>query len=111
MLVSTTPEVQGKKIAKYLGIVSGESIMGADFIKDFMASIKDVIGGRAELYEEELRKAKKTALNEMMKEAKKLGANAIVGVSLDYETISSGSKSMLMVCVSGTAVVLESSEY
>ena len=104
LLVSTTPTVEGKKIVKYLGIVSGEAIMGANLFKDLFASIKDVIGGRASAYEKELRKAKEIAMNEMIEEAKKLGANAILSIDLDYETIGQG---MLMVTVSGTAVVIE----
>ena len=104
MLVSTTPNVEGKKIVKYLGLVSGEAIMGANLFKDLFASIKDVIGGRASAYEKELRKAKEIAMNEMIEEAKKLGANAILSIDLDYETIGQG---MLMVTVSGTAVVIE----
>ncbi len=104
MLVSTTPSVEGKKIVKYLGIVSGEAIMGADVFRDLFAGIRDIVGGRAAAYEEELRKAKEIAINEMIEEARKLGANAILSVDLDYETIG---KSMLMVSASGTAVVIE----
>ena len=104
MLVSTTPTVEGKKIVKYLGLVSGEAIMGANVFKDLFAGIRDIVGGRAAAYEKELRKAKKIAINEMIEEAKKLGANAILSVDLDYETIG---QSMLMVSASGTAVVVE----
>jgi len=104
MLVSTTPSVEGKKIVKYLGIVSGEAIMGADVFRDLFAGIRDIVGGRAAAYEEELRKAKEIAINAMIEEARKLGANAILSVDLDYETIG---KSMLMVSASGTAVVIE----
>jgi len=104
VLVLTTPNVEGRKIIKYLGIVSGEAIMGANVFKDFFAGIRDIVGGRAGAYEKELRKAKEIAISEMVEEAKKLGANAILGVDLDYETIG---QSMLMVSASGTAVVVE----
>lgn len=104
MLISTTPNLEGKTIKSYLGIVSGEAILGANIFRDFFANITDIIGGRASSYESELRKAKEIALNEMMQEAQYLGANAVVGVDLDYETIG---QSMLMVSASGTAVVIE----
>ena len=104
MLVSTTPSVEGRKIVKYFGIVSGEAIMGANVFKDLFAGIRDIIGGRAAAYEKELRKAKEIAINEMIEEAKNLGANAILSVELDYETVG---QSMLMVSASGTAVVVE----
>jgi len=104
MLVSTTPTVEGKKIVKYLGIVSGEAIMGANVFKDLFAGIRDIVGGRASAYEKELRKAKEIAINEMMEKAREVGANAILSVDLDYETIG---QSMLMVSASGTAVVVE----
>ena len=103
MIVTTTPGVEGKKITKYCGIVTGEAIMGANLFKDFFASIRDIVGGRAAAYEQELIKAKDIALNEMTERAEALGANAIVGVDLDYEVL--GEKgSMLMVSASGTAV-------
>jgi len=104
MLVSTTPSVEGRKIVKYMGLVSGEAIMGANIFKDLFAGIRDIVGGRAGAYERELKKAKEIAINEMIEEAKKLGANAILSVDLDYETIG---QSMLMVSASGTAVVVE----
>ena len=104
MLVSTTPTVEGKKIVKYLGLVSGEAIMGANVFKDLFAGIRDIVGGRASAYEKELRKAKEIAINEMMEKAREVGANAILSVDLDYETIG---QSMLMVSASGTAVVVE----
>jgi len=104
MLVSTTPIVEGKKIVKYLGLVSGEVIMGVNVFKDLCAGIRDIIGGRGKVYEKELKKAKETAINEMIEEARQVGANAILGVDLDYETIG---ESMLMVSASGTAVVIE----
>ena len=107
MLITTTPQIEGKKIVAYYGLVSGEAILGANLFKDIFASITDVIGGRSGSYERELRKAKEIALQEMQAEAAQLGANAIVGVDLDYETIGSGGGNMLMVSASGTAVRIE----
>ncbi len=108
MIVSTTPSLEGKKIVKYLGLVSGEAILGANIFKDFFAGIRDIVGGRSAAYEEELRKAKTIAIEEMTQEAKSLGANAVLGVDLDYETIGiSRGGNMLMVSASGTAVVYE----
>jgi uncharacterized protein YbjQ (UPF0145 family) len=106
MLITTTPQVEGKKIKAYLGLVSGEAIMGADIFKDFFAGIRNIVGGRAAAYEQELRRAKEIALEEMSDNAKTLGANAIVGVDLDYETLGQGGN-MLMVSASGTAVKCE----
>jgi uncharacterized protein YbjQ (UPF0145 family) len=107
MLVVTTSTVEGKNI-QYLGLVSGEAILGANIFKDFFAGIRDVVGGRSGAYEKELRKAKNIAIEEMQDEAKKMGANAVIAVDLDYETISiSGGGDMLMVAATGTAVVLE----
>lgn len=106
MIISTTPTIQGKTITEYRGLVSGETIIGANVFRDFFASIRDIVGGRAGSYEEVLREAKETALREMEMEARKLGANAVVGVDLDYETLGSAN-GMLMVAASGTAVVLE----
>ncbi len=105
MIVSTTPSIDGKSITEYLGIVSGEAILGANFIKDLGALVRDITGGRAEKYEQELRKAKQIAMDEMVTQAQDLGADAILSIDLDYETVGSGS-SMLMVSVSGTAVKL-----
>ena len=106
MLIVTTPSIEGKSIVKYLGLVSGEAILGANIFKDFFASIRDIVGGRSAAYENELRKAKEIAINEMAEQATAMGANAIVGVDLDYETIQIGSGgSMLMVSASGTAVL------
>ena len=105
MILLTTPSIEGKKIVKYIGLVTGTAILGANIFKDFMASIRDIVGGRSAAYEEELNKAKDIALMEMKKQAKDLGANAIIGVDLDYETIGSGGTNMLMVSASGTAVV------
>lgn len=106
MLTVTTPSIEGRRVTRYLGIVSGEAILGANIFKDFFAGIRDIVGGRSAAYEEELRKAKEIALNEMMMQAQTLGGNAILGVDLDYETIGTNG-SMLMVSASGTAVVLE----
>jgi uncharacterized protein YbjQ (UPF0145 family) len=111
VIVTTTPTIEGKKIVKYQGLVTGEAILGANIFKDLFASIRDIVGGRSAAYEEELRKAKSIAIDEMRDRAKELGANAIVGVDLDYETIGiggiSGGGSMLMVSANGTAVVYE----
>ncbi len=106
MLITTTPSVEGRKVKRYLGIVTGEAIMGANIFKDIFAGIRDIVGGRAGAYEKELIRAKDIALNEMKERAERLGANAVVGVDLDFETI--GMKgTMLMVSASGTAVVVE----
>lgn len=103
MIISTTPTIHGKEIRQYLGVVTGEAIMGANVFKDFFASITDIVGGRSAAYEKELQKARQIAIEEMAAEAKQLGGNAVVGVDLDYEVIRQG---MLMVAVSGTAVTL-----
>ena len=103
MLLSTTPTIEGRPIQQYFGIVSGEVIIGANFFKDFTASLHDIFGGRASSYENTLVEAKEKALNEMRQRAENMGANAIVGIDLDYETIGQ-SGSMLMVSCSGTAV-------
>ena len=96
---------QGQVVESYLGIVSGEAVMGANMFKDMFAGIRDIVGGRSGAYEEELRKAKEIAIHEMQQNAHQLGANAILGVDLDYETIGANG-SMLMVSASGTAVRL-----
>jgi len=105
MLISTTPTIEGRPIQSYKGVVTGETIIGANLFKDFMAGIRDIIGGRSGSYERVLREAKDTALAEMQQRAQGMGANAIVGVDIDYETIGQNG-SMLMVAVSGTAVVI-----
>jgi len=108
MLILTTPTIEGKKIVKYLGLVSGEAILGANIFKDLFAGIRDIVGGRSAAYEKELRSAKQIAIEEMVEETKALGGNAVVGVDLDYETIGIGQTgNMLMVSASGTAVVYE----
>lgn len=105
MILSTTPTIEGHPIREYRGVVTGETIIGANMFKDFFASIRDVIGGRSGSYESVLREAKDTALREMIDRAASLGCNAIVGIDLDYETVGSNG-SMLMVTCSGTAVIL-----
>ena len=106
MLMTTTPIIEGKRIVKYYGIVSGETIIGANVFRDLFASIRDIVGGRSGSYEEVLRMAKDTALKEMEAQAAQMGANAVIGVDLDYETVG-GSGSMLMVTANGTAVKIE----
>ena len=105
MILSTTPTIEGHTIREYKGVVTGETIIGANFVKDFFAGIRDIVGGRSASYEKVLREAKDSALMEMMERANMMGANAIVGIDLDYETIGANG-SMLMVAASGTAVVL-----
>jgi uncharacterized protein YbjQ (UPF0145 family) len=101
MLLTTTSTVQGREIDQYYGLVSGETIIGANIVKDFFAGITDIVGGRSGSYERVLKEAKEDALREMSNQAIALGANAIIGIDLDYETIGS---SMLMVTAAGTAV-------
>jgi len=106
MVLTTTPTVEGKKIVEYKGIVCGEVITGVNFVKDFMAGIRDFVGGRSSGYENELIRARENALQEMHSRALEKGANAIVGIDIDYEVLGS-SGGMLMVSTSGTAVVVE----
>lgn len=101
MLLTTTPNIEGKQIIHYYGIVTGETIIGANVFRDLFASIRDIVGGRSKAYEEVLQEAKNTALKEMSEQAAHMGANAVIGVDLDYETVNG---SMLMVTASGTAV-------
>lgn len=105
MIITTTPTVEGRTIKEYKGIVSGEVIFGMNFVKDFFASIHDVFGGRSDSYEKSMIEGRQTAQVEMEKRAREMGANAIVGVSYGYETMGANG-SMLMVAISGTAVVL-----
>ena len=105
MIFSTTPTLEGHPIREYRGVVTGETIIGANFLKDFMAGLRDFFGGRSGSYEKVLREAKDTAMREMAERAEKMGANAVVGIDLDYETVGE-SGSMLMVTCSGTAVVI-----
>jgi uncharacterized protein YbjQ (UPF0145 family) len=104
MIVTTTTAVEGRPVGEYLGIVTGEAILGANIVRDFFAGITDIVGGRSKAYETELRRAREIAIQEMTDEARARGADAVVAVDLDYETVGQGS--MLMVSVSGTAVRL-----
>jgi uncharacterized protein YbjQ (UPF0145 family) len=104
MILTTTPGVDNRSITEYLGVVTGEAILGANIVRDLFAGVRDIVGGRSGAYEEELRKAREIALREMEAEASSRGADAIVGIDLDYETVGNGS--MLMVSASGTAVRL-----
>ena len=103
MLLTTTPNIQGREITQYFGIVSGETIIGANLSKDFFAGIRDIVGGRASSYESVLREAKESALQEMSDQAARMGANAVIGIDLDFETVGANG-SMLMVTAAGTAV-------
>ena len=105
MIVTTTPTVEGHPVQDYLGIVTGEAIIGANLFKDLFAAVRDVVGGRAGAYEDALRQAREEALQEMIREAKGRGANAVVGMDLDYEVLGQAG-SMLMVSANGTAVKL-----
>jgi uncharacterized protein YbjQ (UPF0145 family) len=105
VIVTTTPSVEGRKITEYRGIVTGEAIMGANIFKDLFAGIRDIVGGRSATYERELRRAREIAMDEIRTAAAEMGANAVVGVDLDYETVGTNA-SMLMVTISGTAVVV-----
>lgn len=106
MITTTTPAIEGRRILEYKGIVTGETIIGANIVKDFFAGIRDIVGGRSNSYEKVLIEGKETSMKEMMERASQLGANAIVGIDIDYETIGQNG-SMLMVATSGTAVVVE----
>lgn len=106
MLMTTTPSVEGKKIVRYCGVITGEAILGANVFKDLFAGIRDIVGGRSATYEKELQRARDIALSELTERALQLGANAIVGIDLDYEVLGQNN-GMLMVSASGTAVVVE----
>ena len=106
MIITTTPTVEGKRIREYRGIVTGEAILGANIFRDLFAGIRDIVGGRSAAYEKELRRAREVAMAEMTASAAEHGANAVVGVDLDYEVLGPNN-GMLMVSVSGTAVILE----
>jgi uncharacterized protein YbjQ (UPF0145 family) len=106
MLVTTTHNVEGRRIVEYKGLVAGEAILGANLFRDLFASIRDIVGGRSGSYEKVLGDARKTAISEMTGKAEELGANAVIGVDLDYETVGSNG-SMLMVTAAGTAVWIE----
>jgi len=105
IIVTTTPTVEGRRITRYAGLVTGEAILGANIFKDLFAGIRDIVGGRSATYENELRSARDIAVKELTQAAVELGANAVVGVDIDYETVG-GSGSMLMVSASGTAVII-----
>lgn len=105
MLLSTTSQIHPHTIESYLGVVNGNAILGANIVKDIFASITDIIGGRSGAYEAEIEKAKNIAFEEMVQQAAKMGADAVIGIDLDFETVGGGN--MLMVNVSGTAVVLQ----
>jgi uncharacterized protein YbjQ (UPF0145 family) len=106
MIHSTTPTLEGKTTTRYYGVVTGEAILGANIFKDFFAGIRDIVGGRSAAYEQELQKAREIAFQEMSQKAAELGANAIVGIDIDYETVGAQG-GMLMVSVSGTAVMVK----
>lgn len=106
MILSTTPTIEGRSIREYKGVVFGETIIGANIIKDIFANIRDIVGGRSNSYEQVLQEARETAMREMEQRAQAMGANAVIGIDVDYEVIG-GSGSMLMVSTSGTAVVVE----
>ena len=106
MIHSTTPSIQGKEITAYHGVVTGEAILGANIFKDIFASIRDIVGGRSAAYEKELKKARLLAFEEMSQQAADLGANAVVGIDIDYETVGAQG-GMLMVSVCGTAVTIK----
>lgn len=106
MIVTTTPSIEGKRITRYCGVVAGEAILGANVFKDFFAGVRDIVGGRSGTYERELQKAREIALKELEQRAAEAGANAVVGVDLDFEVLGQGN-GMLMVSASGTAVVVE----
>ncbi len=104
MQMSTTQALEGHPVQRYLGVVTGEAIIGANIVKDLFASVRNIVGGRAGAYERTLADARQVAMEEMAEQAKKLGANAIIGIDIDYEVLGADN-GMLMVCVSGTAVV------
>lgn len=106
MIVTTTPSIEGKRITRYCGVVAGEAILGANVFKDFFAGIRDIVGGRSGTYERELQRAREIALKELEQRAAEAGANAVVGVDLDFEVLGQGN-GMLMVSASGTAVLVE----
>jgi uncharacterized protein YbjQ (UPF0145 family) len=106
MIVTTTPQIEGRRITRYFGVVAGEAILGANLFKDMFAGIRDLVGGRSATYEKELQRARDIAMKELQERAQEMGANAVVGVDLDYEVLGQGN-GMLMVSASGTAVRVE----
>ena len=105
MIITTTPGIEGKRVLDYKGVIAGEAILGANMFKDMFAGIRDLVGGRSGTYEKELQKAREIALEELEQKARDLGANAVIGVDIDYEVLGQGN-GMLMVSASGTAVVV-----
>lgn len=105
MIVSTTPSIEGRPVSRYIGVVTGDAIVGAHIFKDLFASIRDIVGGRARAYEQTLASARRDAHDELVREARRLGANAVIGVDYDYEVVGANG-SMLMVSITGTAVRL-----
>lgn len=105
MITTTTHHIEGKPVIEYLGVVSAESIIGANIFKDLFAGIRDIVGGRSNTYEKVIEEARSNAMNEMVQKAKALGANAVIGIDLDFETLGN-SGSMLMVLATGTAVIV-----
>jgi uncharacterized protein YbjQ (UPF0145 family) len=105
MITTTTPNIEGRSIEQYLGVVSSEVIIGANFFKDILGGLRDILGGRSSTYERVLEEARQNALNELVGKAQRMGANAVVGIDLDFETVGANG-SMLMVIASGTAVVV-----
>ena len=106
MIITTTPDIEGKSISQYLGIVTGEAVMGTNMFRDLFAKVRDIVGGRSGAYEKELKKAREVALQEIEMAATELGANAVVGVDIDYEVLGADN-GMLMVSISGTAVIAQ----
>jgi uncharacterized protein YbjQ (UPF0145 family) len=106
MQLTTTPSIEGRRITRYCGVVAGEAILGANLFQDLFAGSRDLVGGRSATYERELQRARDIALTELQERAQELGANAVVGIDLDYEVLGQGN-GMLMVSASGTAVVVE----
>ncbi len=106
MQLTTTPSIEGKRITKYCGVIAGEAILGANLFKDLFAGIRDLVGGRSATYEKELQRAREIALEELQQRAQDLGANAVIGIDIDYE-IMGKDNGMLMVSASGTAVIVE----
>lgn len=106
MIITTTPTIEGKRITRYLGIVTGEAILGANIFRDMFAAVRDIVGGRSAAYERELGKAREIAIDDMEDWAEEMGANAVVGVDIDYESFGQ-TNGMMMVSVSGTAVIVE----
>ncbi len=106
MIITTTPHIEGKRVIRYCGVIAGEAILGANIFKDLFAGIRDIVGGRSATYEQELQRARTIALKEIEERAIELGANAVIGVDVDYETFGK-TNGMLMVSISGTTVVIE----